>query len=153
MVAVGMALIYRANRILNFAQSELGTAPTVLVVCLVVYAGWNYLMAFSVGLVGSVLLGALVELAIIRRFFRSPRLILTVATLGLAQLLSLGAVFIPMIWGKQPATNQIHFPLTFHFTIEPIVFSADYLVALIFAPLALAGEAAILRMPHVGVCA
>jgi branched-chain amino acid transport system permease protein len=151
MVAVGMALIYRANRILNFAQAELGTAPTVLVVCLVVYAGWNYLLALSVGVVASVLVGALVELAIIRRFFRSPRLILTVATLGLAQLVSLGAVFIPMIWGQQPATNQIHFPLTIQFTIEPIVFSADYLVALIVAPLALLGVAALLRFTSIGV--
>ncbi len=81
-IAVGMALIYRSNRILNFAQGELGTAPTVLVVCLVVYAGWNYFLALSIGLVGALLLGALVELAIIRRFFRSPRLILTVATLA-----------------------------------------------------------------------
>jgi branched-chain amino acid transport system permease protein len=151
MVAVGMAFIYRANRILNFAQGELGTAPTVLVVSLVVYAGWNYLLALSVGLIASVLLGALVELAVIRRFFRSPRLILTVATLGLAQLLSLGAVFIPQIWGQQPATNQIHFPLTFHFTIAPIVFSADYLVALVVAPLALLGVAALLRFTNIGV--
>lgn len=151
MVAVGMALIYRANRILNFAQGELGTAPTVLAVCLVVYAGWNYLLALSVGLVASVLVGALVELVVIRRFFRSPRLILTVATLGLAQLLSLGAVLIPMIWGQQPANNQIHFPLSFHFTIEPIVFSADYVVALIVGPLALLGVAALLRFTSIGV--
>src|SRR5258706_10282111 len=69
MVAVGMALIYRANRILNFAQGGLGTAPTGLVVSLGVYAGRNYLVALSGGLVGSVLLGALVELALIRRVF------------------------------------------------------------------------------------
>jgi branched-chain amino acid transport system permease protein len=151
LIAVGMALIYRANRILNFAQGELGTAPTVMAVCLVVYAGWNYFLALSVGVVGSILLGALVELAIIRRFFRSPRLILTVATLGLAQLLSLGAVLIPLIWDKRPANNQIHFPLTFHFTIEPIVFSADHLVALVVAPLALLGVAAVLRYTSIGV--
>ena len=151
MVAVGMALVYRSNRILNFAQGELGTAPTVLAVCLVVYAGWNYLLAVSVGLVGSLLVGALVELAVIRRFSRSPRLILTVATLGLAQLLSLGAVFIPMIWGKQPTANQIHFPLSFHFTIQPIVFSSDYVVALIVAPLAMLGVAALLRFTSIGV--
>lgn len=151
MVAVGMALVYRANRILNFAQGELGTAPTVLAVCLVVYAGWNYLLALSVGLAGSLLLGALVELAVISRFSRAPRLILTVATLGLAQLLSLGAVFIPLIWGHQPTASQIHFPLSFHFTIEPIVFSSDYLVALIVAPLALAGVAALLRFTSIGV--
>jgi branched-chain amino acid transport system permease protein len=151
MIAVGMALIYRANRILNFAQGELGTAPTVLVVCLVVYAGWNYFLALSVGIVGAVLLGALVELAVIRRFFRSPRLILTVATLGLAQLLSLGAIFIPLIWGKRPATNQIHFPVNFYFTIEPIRFSSDYVVALVVAPLALVGVALLLRFTSIGV--
>ena len=151
MLAVGMALVYRANRILNFAQGELGTAPTVLAVSLVVYAGWNYLLALSVGLVGSLLVGALVELAVIRRFSRSPRLILTVATLGLAQFLSLGAIFIPMIWGQQPTANQIHFPLSFHFTIQPIVFSADYLVAVIVAPLAMLGVAALLRFTNIGV--
>lgn len=151
MVAVGMALTYRSNRILNFAQGELGTAPTVLAVCLVVYAGWNYLLALSVGLMASLLLGALVELAIIRRFYRSPRLILTVATLGLAQLVSLGAVFIPMIWGQQPTTNQIHFPLHLQWTIEPIVFSSDYLVAVVVAPLALVGVAALLRFTSIGI--
>ena len=30
LLAVGMALVFRANRILNFAQVELGLAPTVL---------------------------------------------------------------------------------------------------------------------------
>lgn len=151
MVAVGMALVYRANRILNFAQGELGTAPTVLAVSLVVYAGWNYLLALSVGIIGSLLVGVLVELAVIRRFSRSPRLILTVATLGLAQLLSLGAIFIPAIWGQQPAASQIHFPLSFHFTIQPIVFSSDDLVAVIVAPLAMLGVAALLRFTSIGV--
>src|SRR5258708_9006523 len=56
-----------------------------------------------------------------------------------------------MIWGQQPATNQVHFPLPVHFAIEPIVFSADYLVALIVAPLALAGVAALLRFTSIGV--
>lgn len=151
LVAVGMALTYRASRILNFAQGELATAPTVLAVSLIAYAGWNYLLAMSVGVVASVLVGALVELAIIRRFFRSPRLILTVATLGLAQFLSLGAVFIPQIWGKQPASTQIHFPLTFQFTIEPIVFSSDYLVALVVATLALVAVALLLRFTSIGI--
>ena len=30
LVALGMALVYRANRIVNFAQADLGLAPTVL---------------------------------------------------------------------------------------------------------------------------
>jgi branched-chain amino acid transport system permease protein len=151
LVAVGMALVYRANRILNFAQGELGTAPTVLVVSLVVYSGWNYFLALGIGILGAILLGSIVELAIIRRFFKAPRLILTVATIGLAQLLAVGAAVIPLIWGKRPTTNLIHVPFTFNFTIEPIVFSADHLVALIVAPLSLLAVAMWLRFTDVGI--
>jgi branched-chain amino acid transport system permease protein len=66
LVAVGMALVYRANRILNFAQVQLGLAPTALAVSLIVYGGVNYFLAVSIGLVGSILVGGIVELVIIR---------------------------------------------------------------------------------------
>jgi len=115
LVAVGMALIYRANRILNFAQSELGAVPTVLAVSLVAFAGFNYFLAVALGVVAAIVLGSIVELAIIRRFFNAPRLILTVATIGLAQLLAVGSLFIPAIWGKTPTTTQIHAPFTIRF--------------------------------------
>jgi branched-chain amino acid transport system permease protein len=151
LVAVGMALVYRANRILNFAQGQLGTAPTVLAVGLVVWSGWNYLLALTVGVVGAVIVGAAVELVVIRRLFRAPRLLLTVATLGVAQLLAVAAAVTPLLWGKQPTTSQIHVPLTVHFTVQPIVFSADDLVALLVAPLALVGVAALLRFTDLGI--
>ena len=151
LVAVGMALIYRANRILNFAQSDLGAVPTVLAVSLVAFAGLNYFLAVAVGLLAAVVLGCLVELAIIRRFFAAPRLILTVATIGLAQLLSVGSLFIPAIWGKTPTTTQIRAPLSFRFVIDPIVFSADHLIALVIAPLALIAVALILRFTSIGI--
>jgi len=151
LVAVGMALIYRANRILNFAQSELGAAPTVLAVSLVVYGGLNYFLAVSIGVLASIVLGSVVELAIIRRFFRAPRLILTVATIGLSQLLAVGAIFIPSMWGERSQSNQIHFPIAFKFEIQPIIFSSDHLVALIVAPLALIGVAVMLRSTSIGI--
>ncbi|MGZ4784304.1 MAG: ABC transporter permease [Acidimicrobiales bacterium] len=151
LVAVGMALIYRANRILNFAQSELGAAPTVLAVSLVVYGGLNYFLAATLGLLAAVLLGSVVELAIIRRFFNAPRLILTVATIGLSQLLLVGSLFIPAIWGERPTATQMHVPFTVRFTIAPLVFSADHLVALVVAPLALVGVAFLLRGTNIGI--
>src|SRR6185437_2247328 len=88
LLALGLALVYRANRILNFAQGDLGAAPASLAVLLVVTSGASWVVAFVVGIVAAVVLGAAVELLVIRRFFRSPRLILTVATIGLAQLLA-----------------------------------------------------------------
>ena len=41
LVAVGLCLVYRANRIVNFAQSALGLVPTVVAVDLIVYSGWK----------------------------------------------------------------------------------------------------------------
>jgi branched-chain amino acid transport system permease protein len=151
LVAVGMALVYRANRILNFSQVELGLAPTVLAVSLITYSGVNYFLAAAVGLTASVLLGSIVELVIIRRFFNSPRLILTVATIGLSQLLVAGALFIPTIWGQQPTASVVHIPLSLSFSIFPLIFTGDHVASLIVAPLALLGVALMLRFTSIGI--
>src|SRR5438309_8545966 len=40
LVALGLALVYRANRIINFAQGDLGGAPAALAVLLIVSLKW-----------------------------------------------------------------------------------------------------------------
>src|SRR4051812_9316067 len=151
LVAVGMSLLYRANRILNFAQADLGAVPAIFAVSLVVYGGMNYLLAVTIGLAGALLLGTIVELVIIRRFFRAPRLILTVATIGLAQLLAVLSLFIPDLWGKTPQTLQLHVPWDLHFSLDPLIFSADHVVALVVAPIMLFGLGGLLRFTDAGV--
>ena len=39
LLAVGMALVYRANRVLNFSQADLGFVPATLSVGLIVFNG------------------------------------------------------------------------------------------------------------------
>src|SRR4051794_18978155 len=90
MIAGGIAVVYRANRIINFAQGDMGGVPASLAVLLIAVSGWPYLAAIGVGLVGGVLLGVVIEFVIIRRFAKAPRLVLTVATIGIAQLLTFG---------------------------------------------------------------
>ncbi len=151
LVALGMALIYRANRILNFAQNDLGLVPTVLAVDLIVYSGINYFLAFFVGLGAALLLGTVIELAIIRRFFRAPRLILTVATIGLSQLLTVASLLVPRIWGKEPVTERISLAGDFSFEIHPIIFRIDHVIALVVGPLAIAAVAVFLRYTNIGI--
>ena len=55
---------------------------------LVVAWNWNFWIGLIAGLAAALVLGVLVETLIIRRFFSAPRLVLTVATIGLAQLLA-----------------------------------------------------------------
>src|SRR5438270_3477140 len=84
--AFGLILIYRSNRIINFAHGALGSLVGVLAIGLVKENGLNYWIALPAAVVGGFILGGLVEVVTIRNFNRKrvPRLILTVATIGLA---------------------------------------------------------------------
>ena len=61
LIAVGLALTYRANRIINFAQADLGIVPSLLAVLLILAKGWSYWFALPIGLVAAGVLGALVR--------------------------------------------------------------------------------------------
>ena len=151
LAALGMALIYRANRIVNFAQTDLGSVPTALGVYLIAFWGWSYWVGLGVGLVSAVVVGALVELAVIRRFFHAPRLILTVATIGLATLLGACSLLLPRLWGERPQAQALDLPWDVHLTVDPLIFGADELAALVAAPLLMIGLAVFLRRTDVGV--
>lgn len=151
LVAVGMALVYRSNQILNFAQGDLGLLPATLAIDLIAFSALNYFLAFGVGLAAAVLVGAIVEMAIIRRFFRAPRLILTVATIGLAQLLAFGSLALPLLWGEEPLQSQIAIPFDWRVEISGFFFDADYLVAWLLAPVAMVAVTLFLRGTAVGI--
>ncbi|HEX4532193.1 MAG TPA: ATP-binding cassette domain-containing protein [Acidimicrobiia bacterium] len=145
LLALGLALVYRANRILNFAQGDLGAAPASLAVLLVVTSGASWVVAFVVGIVAAVVLGAAVELLVIRRFFRSPRLILTVATIGLAQLLAGLGLLLPGWFGVGLPPQSFPAPFNLSFTVDPLTFGGNDVVALVVIPLAFVGLALFLR--------
>ncbi len=152
LVALGLALIYRSSRILNFAQADLGTVPTTLAVGLIAVSGLPYLLGLVIGLAASILLGVVVELAIIRRFFRAPRLLLTVATIGLSQLLIVCGLLLPRLWGNKIFTNlRIPQPFEAEVEIGSQVFRGADILAMIVAPLVLLGLVAFLRGTDVGV--
>ena len=54
LMAVGLGLTYRLNKVINFAQGDLGTAPAVLAVGLIAFSGVNYFVGLATGLVASV---------------------------------------------------------------------------------------------------
>ena len=47
LLAVGLVLVYRANRVVNFAQADLGSAPVAFAVGLIVFWGWSYWLGFA----------------------------------------------------------------------------------------------------------
>jgi branched-chain amino acid transport system permease protein len=152
LMAVGLGLVYRLNKVVNFSQGDLGTAPAVLAVGLIGFSGVNYFVGLLTGLVAAVLLTATVEILVIRRFRRSPRLILTVATIGLSQLLVVIALLIPRIWGQAPiSTAVVSFPWHFTWHIAPIVFNSDDLVAVIVSVGCLVGVSLWFTRTDIGI--
>jgi branched-chain amino acid transport system permease protein len=151
LIALGIALIYRANRIVNFAQGDLGAVPAALGVLLVLSWSWNYWAGFAAGLAAAVVLGVLVESLIIRRFFNAPRLVLTVATIGVAQILAAGALFLPQAFGGELTSTRLTPPFSARFEIGGTIFNANDIVTMVVVPLALVALAVFLRRSIVGV--
>jgi branched-chain amino acid transport system permease protein len=158
MIAVGIALIYRANRIVNFAQGDLGAVPTVLSVMLIGSAGLPYLAALPLGLILAVGLGAIVEFTVIRRFEKAPRLILTVATLGLAQVMGGLSVVIPTLlhnsfpdwFPAESAPTRFPSPFPFRFEIDPVIFSGNDLLAVAGVVITISALGIFLRYTRLG---
>ena len=88
LLAIGIALIYRSHRVINFAMADLGAVPASLAVTLVGLEGWSWWVAVPFALLVAVALGSATEFVVIRRFEKAPRLVLMVATIGLAQVLA-----------------------------------------------------------------
>ena len=152
MMAVGLGLVYRLNRVVNFAQGDLGSAPAVLAFGLVGLSGVNYFLGLATGFVGVVVVATAVEILVVRRFARFPRLMLTVATIGLSQTLIVLSLLIPNLWGETPiGTTSVHFPWHVALGLSPIVFSADDIVGVTVAVAALVGVALWFRFTDLGI--
>lgn len=87
MVALGLVLIYKSSGVFNFAQGEFGTVALYVLYLLDFHL--PYWLAMLGALVAAVLMGLLTELVIVRPLFSAPRVILLVATAGVA-LLAIG---------------------------------------------------------------
>ena len=153
LVALGLALVQRANHVLNFAQADLGTVPTAFAFgCITSSWALPYLLSFFIGLAGAAILGALVEFLLIRRFFKASRLVLMVATIGISQLFLVAALVMPRIWGMEATSDKaIAFPWHLQFSIGTQLFHSDELVAVIVAVVALAALGLFLGRSDAGI--
>ncbi len=97
-VAIAFVLIWRATRVVNFAQGGL-LMVTTFIAFSVNEATGSYWLAFFVALVSGFLLGAVVERLLIRPVEGGPPINAVIVTIGLLILLQALA---GMIWGGTP---------------------------------------------------
>ncbi len=145
LLAIGLVLIYRTSRVINFAQGALGAFSAVLAFELMSVTDWPWIVAVPLSIIAAVVVSAGLEFATLRRLQRAPRLIVTVATIGLAQILVfLELVLQPLFERGASGVSAVgsRFPSPFDgraFTIFPVTFAWDHVVILIVVPVLLAG--------------
>ncbi len=107
-VALGLVLIWRATRIVNFAQGALATLTTYIAVSLL-DRSVNYWLAFAGALFAGLVIGALTERVFIRPLYGKPDLNPIVVSIGLLILVEsiAGAIWGSGDRGFEPAFSQI----------------------------------------------
>jgi branched-chain amino acid transport system permease protein len=167
LTAAGIILIYRTLRVINFAQTAIGAAGAILTFNFVQYTEVPFPIAFVLGLGLSALVGVVLDLSLVRRFFHAPRLVLTVVTIVVAGFLSQTSSsivarlpFFPRAEtlsvidsiGNRPIRDQLPFG-GFHFEIGSYAqrFGFPELFAIEVAILLLLGLAAFFRFTRSGV--
>jgi branched-chain amino acid transport system permease protein len=134
LLAMGLVLIYKTTNIINFAYGAMGGVAGMLAVMLFLEAEVNYFLSLAIGLAVGLAVGGLVEWAVIRRFSNASRLILTVATIGLAQVLGVISALIPTWFGSAGLIGGFETPITFRVDINPIQLTGDHLLIMLAVP-------------------
>ncbi len=157
-ISIGLVLIYRTNRIINFAQADIGGVAAVLTVLLVAQTGMNYFVGVAIGITTALALGALIELTVVRRFFKAPRLILTVATIAVTQVLVFIEIVLPRLFGLDFLTVEIPTPFDAEFQVPDVatglpavIFTANHILAIVSVPLVIGAIGLFMKYNRVGI--
>ena len=129
-LAAGLVLVYRATKVINFAHGEIGAFGAALLAKLVLDEHWNFFVALAAMLALGGVIGAAVELGVIRRLFRAPRVIVLVATIGVSQLAFVGQLLLPAVHhpGRYPS------PINRTLRIGALRLSSEHFMVIAFVP-------------------
>ncbi len=149
LLGLGLTLVYRTTRILNFAHGEIGALPAALIPILVINGGWPYWAVLPLALALAAVLGAVTELLVIRRLAKAPRLILLVATIGVSQILLVVNLVLPRT--GELARSSFPTPFGWSFRVGSYFVSPGQVAILLVSPLLLVGLSSFLNRTSVGM--
>ena len=153
LLAVGLVLVYKANRFINLAHAQMGTYSAVLLAKMVLDWGWSWWAAFPFAIAIGIATGLVVERYVVRplRARSNSTVTLLLITVGVAQLLS-ALEFVPVLGPNTQKLTLQGYPLPFqsHVRIEGVVLGGQDVLVLILVPLVVGALAAFLRYTTMG---
>ncbi len=148
LLAVGLVLIYRSNRIINFAHGQVGAFGATVFAWAVTKAHVPYFVAFVPALAVSAVASALAEVLVIRRLRKAPPLMSIVATLGVGTVL---VALAGVIGGQVTSGALFPQPPLPQFMVGPLLVTPAYLAMLTLSPLVVIGVGCFLKLTRFGL--
>ncbi len=148
LLALGLVLVYRTNRVLNFAQGQLGVVAAVFLVKCTQNFHFNYWFSLVLAIGLAAAMGALSEL-VLRRLFNRPRVLVMVATIGLSQVLFVFTA-LPFILPKN-LSRPFPVPIHLSITVSGYVFTPGQVLTMIVAPVVALALAAFIKFSPWGL--
>ena len=149
LLAVGLVLVYRTNRIINFAHGEVGAFGAAFFGTAVLRWHIPYYVAVPLAFAAAGGMAALAEVAVVRRLRNAPRLMSIVATLGVGQfLVFFSAAFNPTTGSGFTYPSPPGLP---EFTLGALRLTRAYVGMLVFGPLVVAALVVFLRRSRFGL--
>ena len=137
LLAAGLVLTFKVTRAINFSYGAMGGLPAGIGASVYLAHRWPWPLAVALSLFLGAAVGLAVGALIDWRFTRSPRLVLTVASIGLAQLLGGIALYVPRLFHGPALIASFQNGLSsLHGEIKPVLFNGNDLVVVAAVPFA-----------------
>ena len=149
LLGVGLVLIYRTNRIINFAHGQIGAFGAAVFGLVVVKYHVPYWITFPLALAVSGMIGVAAETGVVRRLRKAPRLVSIVATLGVGSFLVVFATVINSTASAGSLFPQPSFLPTFD--VGSLRVTPAYSGMLFLSPVMVAAVALFLRYSRFGL--
>jgi branched-chain amino acid transport system permease protein len=147
-VAAGFVVLFRATKVLSFAQGGFMLIGALFFYTLTNNEGWSIYPSMVVAIVGSLVLGWLTYRLLFARLVGSEPFVMAIATLGVATVFQMVAY---MIWG----TNILYLPSLTSFTPKLLFGTFSYnqtdVITVAMAIVLGVGVALIIRFTRVGI--
>jgi len=134
LVALGFVIIYKATKVVNFAQGEMLMAGAYVCFALTVQAGLPFIASFLLTLAFSVLLGLCIERLILRPMIGEPIISVIMVTIGLSSVLK---AVVQFFWGTDirvyPEVLPTEPVMVAGVPVAPVYVAAFLLSLLLFA--------------------
>src|SRR5687768_15698789 len=153
LLAVGLVLVYKANRFINLSHAQLGALPAMLLAKFVIDFGWSWWLGFPIAVTVGVATGLVVERWVIRPLRAKSRSteMLLLASIGVSQIL-LALVFVPAFRPDSTDLTTQGYPVPFDASLRigTLTLNTDLLMIVALVPVLVGGLAYFLRTTLMG---